>query len=146
MPNAVYEPSLPSPHDKPFMVFICLLYICHSGFIEVTRYGPRSNPPIVCCIWFWTRSLQVHVPKPKILAFIIAFFLTFQSSRRALGCLKPTFLIKSHVVTFYACARGEQISQCFWNPTTELGPTTHSSKIILLPQLLIDFLSKGMCR
>lgn len=53
MPNAAYEPSLTSPHDKPFMVFICLLYICHSDLIEDTqatmRYGPRSNSPVVSC-------------------------------------------------------------------------------------------------
>jgi len=36
MPDAAYEPSLPSPHDKPLMVFICLLSICHSDFIEDT--------------------------------------------------------------------------------------------------------------
>lgn len=78
MPDAAYEPPLPSPHDKPFMVFICLLHICHSDFIEDTqaamRYGPRSNPPAVCCTRFWTKRLQIHVLKPKVLAFIIDFF------------------------------------------------------------------------
>lgn len=87
-----YEPSLPNLHDKPFMVFIFLLCICHSDFTEDTQ-AVRTQ----------------EQPKPKVCPLLL-IFLTFQSSRRALGCLKPIFLLTNNVVTFYVCARGEQIS------------------------------------
>lgn len=35
---------------------------------------PGTTPLFVSCTAFWTKRLQVHVSKPKILAFIIDFF------------------------------------------------------------------------
>lgn len=64
MPDTVYEPSLPSPRDKP-----CTAYICHLDFIEdtqaVTRYGPRTNPPSGVLHLILNKRAQVRVLNPR---------------------------------------------------------------------------------
>lgn len=115
------EPFPPTLRANPFIIlFICLLYICLSDFVQDTQattcYGPRAVRQL-CTAPDFEQRLQIHVPKKKKKkkAFIIDF-LTFQSSERALGCVKPTFLIKSPVVTFDACASGEQSFRPFLKP------------------------------
>lgn len=62
------------------------------------------------------------MPKPKILACITDFFfLTSQSSRRALGCLKPTFLLKKSHCDFLGVCQGRANVRVFLKPYNRVG-------------------------
>lgn len=103
---------------------------------------PGTTPLFVCCTGFWTKRLQVHMSKPKILAFITDFFFFFNFSR-ALGCLKPTFLMK---VMWWRCVSvpGESKFQVFLKPLPGwillLSPQNYP------PSVTLNRLFKGMCQ
>lgn len=126
-PDAAYElnPFFPLCVLTPSLFYLPPLHLpfrfCrrHTSNYMLRTKGRtcRSRSPVVRCTWFWaeTANTRAKDQKKKKKAFIIDF-LTLQSSERALGCVKPTFLIKSPVVTFDACASGEQSFRPFLKP------------------------------
>lgn len=125
-PDAVHKPSLPSLPDRPFLGFICLLSTCCSDFAEDTpapvQHRPRKNPHLCAARHFGQRGCKHMYQRQRYLflnknitdffkkSFITDFLKkVFKSS----GLSKANTSHKSHMVTFYAHARGEQISKYF---------------------------------
>lgn len=60
-----------------FASFPLAIQILQKTLQQPHGIDPGTTPLFECCTTFWTKRHQLHMPKPKILAFITVFFFFF---------------------------------------------------------------------
>lgn len=165
LPNAVYKSSLPtckiilSWFPLLYLPFYSRCYSRHSSSYMLLTEGRTAG--LQELLTSRVLHLILNEETAKICAKAKAkkkkekrkrhyhWFSNFPKLWRALSCLKPTFLIKSLVVALETLASREQsfrplLELCNMGLIKQHGSYHPASKIIHLPQVLIDFLAKRM--